>query len=580
MVVVSDATASDLVGAWADTLRWQATVFTARPRRFDLLRLTPAASGRPVTLAVHRNQPFELVAALLPPFLAGAGLRIESIQYSDYDDSLGSVDGGAGDSSAPSPDVEIVSLDFERYRDRFSADDLCAWFVSRLLVLRRRTDRPILVTDWAARDPEALAFNTMLDGALARQPGLRLARVAPLRSELGSDWTDERSAAVKGTDLSDAALIALARQFGLRWLPALLAPPLKAVAVDLDLTLYDGVLGEDGPDGVTLTPAHAELQRRLVELHERGVFVAVLSKNERADVDALFATRKDFPLRAAQVDAWAVSWTAKAENLASIASQLHIAPDAVLVVDDNPGELASILAAFPAAPCLLADDIGRAANALALYPGLFRFSVDAGDERRGADIVAAQARDASLAAATDRGAYLRSLDIEVTLRRAGLEGIERLHQLSVKTNQFNTGLRRMSEAELARRLADGSLRAVAVDLRDRLSDSGTIAAVFARADAERLVVEEIAISCRALGRELEDVMIGTALEGLGARPGQPITFQFTAGPRNEPAGRWLARFAGQAIPEGGGEVEVIWDPEVVAGARRASPARVSWEADR
>ena len=131
---------------------------------------------------------------------------------------------------------------------------------------------------------------------------------------------------------------------------------------------------------------------------------------------------------------------------------------------------------------------------------------------RVSDLAAAADRAANLQSATNPGQYLRSLGIEISLEMDNLRSISRLHELSTKTNQFNTSLMRLSEAELTRRVQDPESRVVSASLKDKLSESGTIFELVARREGECLFVEELAISCRALGRGVETPLVLAALD--------------------------------------------------------------------
>jgi FkbH-like protein len=369
--------------------------------------------------------------------------------------------------------------------------------------------------------------------------------------------------------LSDAACLRAARALGLVHLPAALGPRLKAVVVDLDHTLYAGVLGEDGPAALRLSEAHAVLQRRLVALRAEGIFLAVASRNEPADVERLFAERPDFPLRPEHLSARAIAFRDKAPGIAEIARALRISPDAMLFVDDNPGELAAATAALPGLRTLHAADAELAGRALDAFPFLHGYPRDREEARRVADLASEETRAAAAASAASPEAYLRSLEVVLTFHPGSAALVPRLSELSGKTNQFNTAFLRLREAEVARRLADPSCRTVAVSLRDRLSDSGVVAAVFARRAGATLRVDELVVSCRALGRGVEAAMVLGALRlAAGDAPVGELSFAFTPGPRNEPARRFLSELAGRE-PEPGG-LAIPWS----AAAARDALSRI------
>lgn len=553
---------------------WQPVVFAERLRRVELARLRPSdleASGplEALSIKVFRNHAFEYVASALGPFLAFAGFS-PTVTLSDYDDALSDVTVGAR--------VALVWLDFSRYAGRFERPEaLAAWLASRVTAMRQGFDGPVLVADHAPLggdgDAGLAGLNAALETALAGLAGVHLLPVSALAEALGPGAADPRSKAL-GSRWSDRLNLESARHLGLRWLPASVAPRLKALALDLDHTLYAGVLGEDGVQGVTLTEGHRQLQATLVALRARGLFLAVVSRNERADVDALFAARDDFALKAEHISAWGVSWGAKSEAIAAIAAQLRIGVDAVLFVDDNPGELAAVSAALPTVKTLHAAPEGAlTARALGLAPGLFAWRVSREDQLRAADLAASEARRALETPELDRETYLASLGVKLTFAVPQGEALARVHELSNKTNQFNLGMARLSAAEVSHRAGSAEAGFVTVSLEDRLSDSGVIAVVGARREGETLVVDEVCISCRAMGRDLEDLIVGESVAHLATRLGAAgVRYRWRRGPRNGPALHWLARYEAVEALDGddGGEVpstprrprpmpvEIIW----------------------
>ena len=527
---------------------WQPMIFAEDPRRSDLLGLKPDWPVGPVRIAVLRNQPFEFVASVLTPFLAFSGWMPE-FTYSAYSDTL---------DFEPAADTGLILvwLDFDRYQ--LDGDALLSWISERLAGLRRATDVNVLITDWVGPGERVALVNAGLRQIARDLPGVYVADQSGIGARLGSAYRDARTARIAGTTISDRASIATARQLGLAWLPALLEPGIKAVAVDLDGTLYGGVLGEDGPRGIAVSPAHLELQHHLLALKRSGVFLAALSRNDPQDVHGLFDERTDLALGLDDFSVVVASWDSKADGLRRIARELRIGEEAILLVDDNPGELAAVATEFPTIRCLHAADPALTARAMTMFPGLFRFSVSVSDRARVADLKAAAQRNDAMLRSQDPMAYLRSLEVELTLAVDDRAHVSRLSELSSKTNQFNTGLSRLSPAQVASYMGDSQRHAVSIALADRLSDSGIIGAVFTRRQGARLIVDEIAISCRALGRGLETIMIGEAVRRAGG--GATLTevvFRLTPGPRNEPARAWLAQVAGPFDPDAG-EVLVPW----------------------
>jgi len=547
-------------------LDWQRVVFADRPRRSELLGLTPQEGDRVLRIHVHRNTPAEFLTGPLTSFLAFAGWSLE-LRFGAYDDSLLLEESGPRD-------LELVWLDWGRYLGQMTSASLVTWVTGRLREARRRSEAPILVA--GAEPPLDDAFDTSLAAALADVPGVRVVPRLPLVSALGESYWDTRLAGIGATTRSDAAFVGMARELGLVFTPAALRPRLKAIAVDLDDTLYHGVLGEDGPSGLRLTPSHAGLQRRILALRDEGFLLALISRNEPEDVQALFRERGDFPLRLSHFSAVEVSWGSKAVALARAADKLRIGLDAVLFLDDNPGELATVATAHPQVSLLHAADPDQTQRGLRWFPGLARWTDGDADRLRNLDLAANEERSALATAASDPREYFRSLQVRVAFARKPEDQLPRLIELSGKTNQFNLSLRRFTEIEVGARRAGSGFTWVSAASSDRLSDSGIVFGLFAQTEGDTLVVEDLCISCRALGRGLEDLMVTEAVNGLIQETTlRRVAFRYALGPRNGPARDWLSRFASAVLAEEG-VIVLDW----VAAERRREfegiPVRVDW----
>ncbi len=550
---------------------WQRLLFAEQPHRKELLQLTPCWELKSLRLHVHRNQAFEFVASVLGPFLAYAGYEAE-ISYSDYDDSLSMRLGGAAD-------VNLIWLDFERYRKRFGPQELARWLADRIAYLSRSNDAPVLAANWGASDGIAGEFNACLGEELSGAAGVHIVDQAAIQAELGERYFDRRAVSLAGMSLSDAACIRTAQALGLVWLPGILEPRIKAVGLDLDNTLYAGVLGEDGPDGIGVDHDYRALHRRLLELRAEGVLLAVISKNSPEDVDRLFTQRDDVLLRKDHFSALAVDWRPKSEGLRLVAERLRIGVDSILFVDDNPGELASVASELPGIRCLHAGpDVLDTLRALSFYPCLTRIRDSGTDALRADDMAANEERRQLAGSAFDPVEYLRSLKVELAFDLNPTKCKTRLYELSNKTNQFNLALKRLSEVEVARRLEAADCFNVTVSLKDRLSDSGVIAALLARREGDGIIVDELCISCRALGRQLEDLMVTEALRAIAEAAGsiRRVGFAFVEGPRNHPGRDWLKRYTGASL-EKSGEVWIVWDSERASAMTRVLPVAVHWQ---
>lgn len=296
-------------------------------------------------------------------------------------------------------------------------------------------------------------------------------------------------------------------------LPRVPAKRKKCLVLDCDGTLWGGVLGEDGASGIRVGGdypgnAFAFFQKKLVELAESGIVLAVCSKNDAADVRAVFENHPSMILRPEHVSAWRVNWNDKAENIREIAAELNLGADSFVFLDDSPRERARVADAFggsvavpefPAAPYALPDFFEKLAD------DFFRAETLTPEDLS----KARQYRDAAARAATLRNFasledYVASLEIRLKIAEADDFSFPRLAQLTQKTNQFNLATRRRSEAELRAFRARGNA-VFSLAAKDRLGDFGIVgeAEISFSEDGKSARLENFMLSCRALGLGIE-----------------------------------------------------------------------------
>jgi FkbH-like protein len=525
---------------------WQQFLFKKVPKRLELQALNPDWKLMPVKIRTHRNHAFEHVISAARGWFAFWD-REPVVDFGDYDDSLSFSEVTSDEKF----DLEVLWLDADRYLAKFSEKEFSEWLGARVQALRSVSAAPILVVVIGLSD----AGEAELKLALSKIPGVRLGEVGGIADELGARFIDMRASKFSGTRLSDIANILIAREASCRWIPAMLIGRPKVLVLDLDHTLYQGVLGEDGPEGVELTEGHRALQEVLLDLAQQGLFLGIASKNEAADVRRLFEVRTDFPLKWEHFNATAIGWGGKAEGIRKICSALRISEDSAVFVDDNPGEIAAVVSEIPAIGILHAAPDGLTTRmALEFYPGLWRWDANAEDLIRSSDLAANDERAELASHSSSPEEYLKSLNVVLKLSLNDENQLQRLVELSQKTNQFNLNLSRYSEVDFARLFKDDEVSVVALSLSDRLSESGIIGLIVARQDPfrEKAQVEELAISCRALGRGLEDMMIAAAMNlVLDGDVGKKIVFSHKTGPRNGPSREWLEKWCVEPFEEEG-----------------------------
>jgi FkbH-like protein len=511
----------------------QSVLTAARPRRADVTALVVDDPVRWAgSVAVWRNHAIEPLQPVLDPYCRTAGLDLDLV-LGGYDDSLAV-------SPHPAADLHLVWFDLDRVS--LGDDELLEWFTGRVERVATAAAGPVVVVPMSDRPVRTAAVVERLQGI----PGVRCADPWPVCAEAGVPLVDERTAALSGSRVSREAQVHLARWLGTRWLPAAVLPSCKMVAVDLDETLHRGVLGEDGVEGVVVTPSHARLHEHLKQLAAGGVLLALVSRNEPEDVAALFAERAgDYGLGLEDFVAVEVSWGSKAEAVRRAAAAARIGEDTVVFVDDNAGELLTVGIGCPEVQLVHADvDADRTVDALRWQAGLWRWSGDEAAAVRATDLTANADRERLLEEAEDFDRYLEELGVRVAISVDREDDVARLADLSGKTNQFNLNVSRLSDVDLSRAIRDPHCNVASVALADRLSESGVIALLVARHENRRLTVSELAMSCRAMGRGLESILISQTLQALPCwEHVQEVCFLVSVTDRNLPARRWVAEVA-------------------------------------
>lgn len=534
-----------------DKAEYQHLIFAEKPRRIDLIssaNLLPEPV-RDLTIGVYRNTPFEFIASLVPPFLAYTHKKCQ-FTFSDYDDSLSF-------NITKTNDIDIVWLDYDRYS--LPINDLLKWLLERLSTLRKQTTSSILVSSSHQNTEPWIEFNQALRTSLRQLPSVYVLPIEEVAAMLGLGYLDSRFSSVGATRISDRANMELARQFALKWIPAALSPRLKAIVFDLDNTLWGGVLGEDGIHGLSISDEHRQLHYKINELANSGIIIGLLSRNSPDDVEEILNSGK-LGLDHNLITGKSIGWGPKSDGMHKLAEYFRISFDSILFVDDNPGELAEVGIGCPEIHLLHArGDSKDLVRALDLYPGLFTWGIEVTDRLRLNDIIMNLARDAAKREANDPVLYMESLKVCINVVVNPTSCRSRLHQLSNKTNQFNLSLSRLMESDVSDYLESQEKNVVAVWLKDRFSNSGLIAGIFTHWSSESLlIIDDLCISCRALGRNLEDYIVlasireilresSTCYPLLSVR----IGFSYAKGRRNEPALKWLSRLTGEETGDSG-----------------------------
>ena len=289
----------------------------------------------------------------------------------------------------------------------------------------------------------------------------------------------------------------------------------KCLVLDLDNTLWGGVIGDDGLEGIkigqgsALGEAYLAFQRYALDLSRRGVILAVCSKNDEANAILPFERHPDMLLRRSNIACFVANWHDKAANLRMIAERLNIGLDSLVFADDNPFERNIVRRELPmvAVPELPEDPAFRV-PCLAAAGYFEALSVTDEDLNRAEQYQANLKREDLKVSSTDLNGYLKSLEMELHASAFDRLNMSRIVQLINKTNQFNLTTRRYSEADISALLDDPSVVTLQLRLTDHFGDNGVIGTLICRAQPDGdFVIDTWLMSCRVLGRGVENAML-------------------------------------------------------------------------
>ena len=287
----------------------------------------------------------------------------------------------------------------------------------------------------------------------------------------------------------------------------------KCLVLDLDNTLWGGVIGDDGIDGIVLGSGSPRgegflyFQEYVLALARRGIIIAVVSKNDHANAIAPFESHPDMLVRKSDIACFIANWDDKATNIRRVADELNIGLDSLVFIDDNPFERQLVrrelsMVEVPEVPESPADIPFLLADA-GYFEGI---SVTTEDYARTESYLANKKRLALQEGATDLQGYLKSLEMQLVWSYFDTRNLPRITQLINKTNQFNLTTTRYTEEEVRQFIESKDTLGLHFRLIDKFGDSGIIGIIISRASGDSLLVESWLMSCRVLGREVERAM--------------------------------------------------------------------------
>jgi FkbH-like protein len=330
-------------------------------------------------------------------------------------------------------------------------------------------------------------------------------------------WHDERKWLTMRMPIAADGIACLAREY-LRYVLPILGCTRKALVVDLDNTLWGGIIGEDGIQGIKLGAdypgaAFVALQRVILDLYQRGIILAICSKNNPEDALGVLREHPGMLLRPEHFAVLCINWNDKVGNLREIAEELNIGTDALAFLDDNPVERERVRSEMPEVYVIeLPSDPMDYAAALQRCPVFERLALSTEDRDRGRYYAGERQRKDLQQSATSLEDFYKSLRMEVEIAEVNAATLARVAQLTQKTNQFNLMTRRYTEQQISALAQDPHWRVYSLRVRDRFGDNGLVGVAMAHRLEDSIEIDNFLLSCRVIGRTVETALLAHLAE--------------------------------------------------------------------
>ncbi|MBI5643643.1 MAG: HAD-IIIC family phosphatase [Deltaproteobacteria bacterium] len=329
----------------------------------------------------------------------------------------------------------------------------------------------------------------------------------------------------------------------------------KCIVLDLDNTIWGGVAGEDGPDGIRLGHdypgnCYREFQEGLLRLYNRGIILAINSKNNDADAMEVIENHPYMALRKRHFAGMEINWNDKAANMRSLAGFLNIGLDSMIFIDDNPAECERVKTGCPeVAVICLPDKPYLIPSVLNSLPGIEKIMLLDEDRKKGEMYMAQNDRKRFEGAFINLDDFLSELGIELEIAAADSFTTPRLAQLTQKTNQMNMTTRRYTEGDIQGFMDGPSSHVFSVSARDRFGDNGVIGAAILKMLDGGCVIDTLLLSCRVIGRGIERAMVAFIADFVRGKGVQTLTAEFFPTAKNKPAEGMYERLGFSKVDE-------------------------------
>jgi FkbH-like protein len=326
----------------------------------------------------------------------------------------------------------------------------------------------------------------------------------------------------------------------LAYIKPLMSLTKKCIVLDLDNTLWGGVLGEDGLEGIKLGPTpegrpFLELQKYLLSLFNRGIILAINSKNNFDDVKEVFKKHPYMVLKEDNFAEMQINWNDKVTNIKAIAEELNIGTDSLVFIDDDKANREMVKEALPEVLVIdLPEDPALYPTTLMGINDFNTFSITDEDKNKGMMYSGQRKRKELEKTATDITEYLKGLEMVVTIEKANTFNIPRIAQLTQKTNQFNMTTKRYQEEDIKKFSKDKNFIVLSIKVEDKFGDNGITGAALVRKAKDQWEIDTFLLSCRVIGRKVEETLLAYIIGKAKKEKAKLLTGEFIPTKKNIP----------------------------------------------
>lgn len=392
-------------------------------------------------------------------------------------------------------------------------------------------------------------FNLELLRAFKNDPRVHLVDLDLLTARYGADRAfDTKMFYMAHMNWSEGFLSTLAGHI-FRYIIAAKGLTKKCAVVDLDNTLWGGVVGEEGVAGVKVGKGHGEgevyydFQQAIRSLKARGIVLAIASKNNPDDATEVFQQRTEMPLSLDDFAATRINWEHKHKNIQEIASVLNIGTDSLVFIDDNPVERELIKTTMSEVATLeLPQDPTGYVEALQTFPYFEKLSLTAEDITKLDQYKQNAQRQQHRDSIGDMKSFLESLETRLSIEQASPSNVQRVHQLFSKTNQFNVTTKRYSVPDIEKFITGTDWHICIASVKDKFGDLGVVGLYLLEVHEDGAVVDSFILSCRAMGRGIETAMMNKVKAEIFDRRGlNRMTARYLPTAKNQPVSDFMEK---------------------------------------